>query len=47
MLSLEDRKYILKLVEKYTPEILRKIGVDPDMKEKVKTETSIGKKNVK
>jgi hypothetical protein len=33
VLSLTDRKYILKLVEKYIPEVFRKIGVDPDMKE--------------
>ena len=26
---------------------MTKVDVDPDMKEKVKTETSIGKKNVK
>ena len=43
----EEKKSSKKEDNTMTGKPMTKVSVDPDMKEKVKTETSIGKKNVK
>ena len=43
----EEKKSSKKEDKTMTGKPMTKVSVDPDMKEKVKTETSIGKKNVK